>query len=260
VIWRGFAGVLIAGCIAFAAMRTRSLDRSGAVVATLVGALAVTAGWDWGALLLLYFVSSSMLSRVGRAAKERRTASIVEKTGARDAVQVLANGGVFAAASIAMLVRPDIRWFALGAGALAASASDTWATEIGTLWGGTPRSIVSWRAMPAGTSGAVSLIGSMGAVAGAAFMAAIVMLLGWESSVAGRIAAGGVSGAAIDTLLGATVQARRWCDRCEQETERRTHDCGTTTRALRGLGWLDNDLVNFLSTVGGGLVSVVLSR
>ena len=62
-----------------------------------------------------------------------RTASIVAKGGERDAMQVLANGAMFAGAAFAMVLRPDTRWIALGAGALAASAADTWATEIGTL-------------------------------------------------------------------------------------------------------------------------------
>ena len=30
----------------------------------------------------------------------------------------------------------------------------------------------------------------------------------------------------VDSVLGATVQARRWCDTCARETERPTHDCG----------------------------------
>ena len=96
----------------------------------------------------------------------------LEKTGARDAIQVFANGGVFAVAAIGMLAAPDVRWFSLGAGALAASASDTWATEIGTLWGGAPRSILTARVVPTGTSGGITLIGSLGTIAGAAFMAA----------------------------------------------------------------------------------------
>jgi uncharacterized membrane protein len=38
------------------------------------------------------------------------------------------------------------------------------------------------------------------------------------------------------------------------------HDCGTPTRHLRGLVWLDNDLVNFLSNAAGGLIAAILTR
>ena len=251
---------MLAALIAFVARRARSLTVGGAAVATVVGTVAVAAGWNWGVLLIVYFASSTLLSRSGRALKEARTALIVEKGGERDAVQVLANGAIFTGAAIAMLVRPDVRWVALGAGSLAAAAADTWATEIGTLYGGEPRSILSWRRVPAGTSGGITPIGTLAAVSGAMFVAIVAVLLGWTSAVARHIALGGVFGALFDSVLGATVQSRRWCESCGRETERTTHDCGALTRPLRGMNWLDNDLVNFLSNAAGGLLAALLSR
>src|SRR3954464_8873352 len=93
---RAAVGLLAAIAIALAARRAGSLANSGAFAAVLVGTAAVAAGWSWGALLVLYFVSSSALSHAGGAEKERRTSGVVAKGGARDAVQVIANGGVFA--------------------------------------------------------------------------------------------------------------------------------------------------------------------
>src|SRR5690242_1724446 len=93
-------GLIAAGAISLAARSARSLTTTGAIAATVVGTLAVTVGWNWGALLILYFVSSTVLSRLGRAEKERRTSAVVAKGGERDAIQVLANGGVFAAAAV----------------------------------------------------------------------------------------------------------------------------------------------------------------
>jgi uncharacterized protein (TIGR00297 family) len=260
LIVRALLGLALAGVIAFVARAARSLTTSGAISATIVGTAAVAAGWSWGILLILYFVSSTLLSRSGRAIKEQRTASIVAKGGERDAAQVFANGAVFTAAAIAMLIQPDARWIALGAGSLAAAAADTWATEIGTRYGGEPRSILSWRSVPAGTSGGITVIGSMAALAGAVFVAILAWLMGWTAAIARYVAVGGIAGALIDSILGATVQTRRWCDTCERETERRIHDCGSSTRPLRGLKWLDNDVVNFLSNAGGGALAALLLR
>jgi uncharacterized protein (TIGR00297 family) len=253
-------GLALAGAIAFVARAARSLTTSGAIAATIVGTAAVAAGWSWGGLLICYFVSSTLLSRSGRVIKERRTASIVAKGGERDAVQVFANGAVFTGAAIAMLIRPDAHWVALGAGSLAAAAADTWATEIGTRYGGEPRSILSGRRVPAGTSGGITVIGSMAAFAGAVFVAILAWFMGWTPAIARYVAVGGVAGALIDSILGGTVQARRWCDTCERETERSIHDCGSLTRPLRGLKWLDNDVVNFLSNAGGGALAALLLR
>ena len=92
------------------------------------------------------------------------------------------------------------------------------------------------------------------------FIAILVKLFGSTPAVARHVALGGVVGALLDSLLGATVQARRWCAMCARETERAVHDCGTATRPLRGWAWLDNDLVNFLSNAAGGLLAALLSR
>src|ERR1044071_2517010 len=110
MIVRALVGLLLAALVSIVARKVRSLTIGGAVAATFVGAVAVAAGWNWGALLILYFASSTLLSRAGRALKEERTASIVAKGGERDFIQVLANGATFTGAAIAMIVRPDVRW------------------------------------------------------------------------------------------------------------------------------------------------------
>src|SRR5262249_56028941 len=95
--------------------------------------------------------------------------------------------------------------------------------------------------------------GTLGALGGAAFVAAVAWALRWPLAVTGAGFAGGVLGSTIDSVLGATVQARRWCDHCAKGTEQRRHDCGTPTRLARGVSWLENDAVNLLSSAAGGL-------
>ena len=147
---------------------------------------------------------------------------------------------------------------AFGAGVLAASAADTWATEIGLLAGRTPRSIVTGRPVPSGTSGGISMYGSGGAAAGALFIAAVVAAIGWPVYIAGAALAAGLFGAMLDSLIGATIQARRWCDTCGSPTERLVHVCGTVTREAGGVAWLGNDAVNLLSGIGGGVLAVLI--
>jgi uncharacterized protein (TIGR00297 family) len=264
VIFRILVGAFAAILIALTAKRARSLSASGALAATVIGTAAAAAGWSWAVLLILYFASSTALSRLGRTKKERRTSPVVEKGGERDATQVSANGFLFLLAAIAMCFRPDVHWIALGAGALAASAADTWATEIGTLYGGQPRSILTGRPMAVGTSGGVSPAGTAASVAGAVFIALIAFA--GNSSADRRVSLlcavfiAGIAGSIADSLLGATLQSRRWCEGCQRETERLVHDCGAPTQHRNGLASLNNDAVNFLSTVVGGLLAVSLVR
>jgi uncharacterized protein (TIGR00297 family) len=238
---------------------TRTLSGSGAIAGALVGTICMAAGWSWGLLLLSLFVSASALSRIGEKDKAARTSSVVEKGGERDAAQVLANGGVFAAAALAQIVNPSTLWFAVAAGAIAASTADTWATEIGTLAGGDPVGILSGRRVPPGTSGAVSFPGTLAGIAGALFIAAEATSARWPVSFA-AVAVGGIAGSIADSLLGGTVQTRRWCDVCAVSTERLNHTCGATTRFAGGVNGIDNDAVNAVCSGVGALVALGLTR
>lgn len=255
---RAAAGAVVALLIALLARRSGVLSGTGAAAAVGAGTASVAAGWDWGALLILFFVSSSLLTRLGVEIKEARTASIVAKGGARDAVQVAANGGLFALFALLSIAYPWDGWLAAGAGALAAAAADTWGTELGTLAGGTPRHVTSLRPVPTGTSGAVSPAGLAATVTGAAFMAASARLLGWPAAIALAAFLGGLAGALADSLAGALFQARRRCPACASLTERAVHSCGTPTVHAGGVTWMNNDAVNALAAAVGALVAVLL--
>jgi uncharacterized protein (TIGR00297 family) len=256
---RTLTGIILAAGIAGLARRVRALSPDGAVTAMIVGAAALSAGWAWGGLLLAFFALSTLLSMVGRAGKEARTASIVAKGGERDSAQVLANGGVFALAAVGSLVSPAPAWNAIAAGAIAAATADTWATEIGGLSPQRPRSILTLREVAPGTSGGVTLVGLMATVIGAGFVQVSTLGLGWPAKVATGALVGGIAGSLADSLLGALVQERRWCDQCGAPTERRTHICGHSTRASGGISWISNDAVNVAATVIGGAVGWVVS-
>jgi len=197
----------------------RWLTRLGVAAAVGVG-LATGYGLGWRGLLLLFafFISSSLLSK--RTTRNHR--------------QVFANGGVAALAALAG------NWAAF-AGALAAATADTWASEIGRHARTPPRLITSGRPVPAGTDGGITVLGTVGGIAGAGFIAGLAGLLpraggpglthpGW---FAASVAAAGIIGMLLDSVLGATVQG--------------------------AVKWLDNDAVNLAATLSGaacaGLVS-----
>lgn len=150
--------------------------------------------------------------------------------------------------------------FALAAvGALAAASADTWATEIGTLWGAKSRSIITWRPTNPGMSGGVTGTGSAAAVIGAAIvalMAARVLDLPLAGDFVIAATVGGVAGCVVDSLIGGTMQARRWCEHCKEWTERRVHPCSYRTVHAAGFRWVTNDVVNFAATFAGAATAV----
>jgi uncharacterized protein (TIGR00297 family) len=259
VIDRALAGFLLAGALAFGARAVRALSPGGAVAALVVGTAAVIAGWAWAAVLIVFFVTSSALSRFKHAAREARIGRIVEKGDERDAVQVLANGGVFAASALLATATEGSVWAVAALGALAAATADTWATEVGTLAGGLPRSIVSFKPLPAGTSGGITLPGTLASLVGASFVTGVACFTGIRAAP-GAVFLGGVLGSLADSLVGATVQERRWCDGCSEATERRTHTCGRPTRIVGGVPGARNDLVNVVCTLVGAAVAAAVAH
>jgi uncharacterized protein (TIGR00297 family) len=249
-----------AGIVALLARRSGSLSRGGAFAAWGVGAVAVAAGWGWGALLVAWFTVSSWLTHLGASAKHRRSESALAASAPRTSRQVLANGAIFALGAAAYALTGDRLWGLAASGALAAAAADTWATELGLLWGGTPRAILTGRPLDAGLSGGVTAVGLLASVAGGlAVGVGAAPLLGGDLRLAPLLALAGFAGALGDSLLGATLQVRRWCAACARRTEREVHSCGAPTVSQGGVAWMTNDTVNLLCTLLGASAAVALA-
>ncbi len=248
--------LILAAVFSALCWRLNLLTAGGAAAATVVGAAAVYAGAGWVWLLLAFFVSASLLSSWRREVREQRIGSTIGKPGPRDGVQVLANGLIFSAAAVASTVGDPATWTTVAAGAIAAATADTWSTELGTL-SGTPRNIVTGHRVTPGSSGGVTLIGFLGALAGALLAALVSQSMIRRPSFVPVVLAG-VVGSTIDSLAGATIQERRWCDRCSVGTESYRHGCGSPTRRVGGVPGFNNDAVNLLNTVSGALVAWLL--
>jgi len=253
----GLAGLLLATIVVFVAYRAAALTATGAAAAWCIGVMSMAAGWSWGAVLIAYFVVSSALSRFRAAEKHARTSDRLEKPGARDHKQVLANGAIFGFMALNFSILPWELWQVLAAGALAASTADTWATETGTLARSEARSILGFHPVPAGTSGGVTAVGLAGSIAGAAFVAGVAWLVRWPMTTVVAALAGGLLGSLIDSVLGASLQARRHCRKCNMATEQARHRCGMPTDITGGFGWLDNDGVNTIATFSGAVLGAL---
>jgi uncharacterized protein (TIGR00297 family) len=247
-------GAVAAAAIAAIAYFARSLTISGAYAAFAIGTIVFGFGGPAGAAVLLaFFVSSSLLSALGRSRK--RGLAEWGKQGPRDARQVIANGGI---AALCVGLHAELRSSILPtafAGAFAAAAADTWATEVGTL-SKRARSILTFAPVPRGSSGGISLPGSIAQVAGAAFVAFVAVELRVAHFL--PVFVGGVAGGIFDSVLGATLQSQSWCPRCSRTCETTPHPtCGTIATRVRGLAWMDNDAVNLAATSLGAAIAAL---
>jgi uncharacterized protein (TIGR00297 family) len=257
-------GFILAIIVAFVAYRSHSLNNSGAFAATLVGTIIFgLGGLPWAILLLLFFITSSGLSR----AFQKRKQGLDEKFSKgheRDAGQVFGNGGLATLFVLVHALYPEsmIGWLGFAA-SLAAVNADTWATELGVLNPTPPRMITDLgKRVEKGTSGGVSLFGTLASLLGSAIIALPAILLSPTGTLNTYyfllITAAGLAGSLFDSFLGATVQAMYFCPGDQKETEKHPlHTCGTQTVHIRGWEWLDNDWVNFSCSALGALIVLI---
>ncbi len=206
--------------------------RSATPLAALLGgllcanlSLAPLGGWMLHALpaLAVLFVLTFAATRFGRGKKQ--TMGLAEDKRGRNSTQVAANLGMAGLSAAAALSFP--RWGILFAvlvvAALAEATADTLASELGEVLGGRPFMVTNFRRVVPGTDGAVSLAGTMAGLGGALVIVLVAMVaLGFSTYAAVCAGFGAVGGLFFDSLLGATLERR---------------------------GWLNNDAVNFLSTL-----------
>jgi uncharacterized protein (TIGR00297 family) len=223
---RFFIALAITAGFALLAWLAGGVSLSGAMAGSAVAFIMAIRDLRMFLALIVVFALTLAATRVGYARKQQlRTA---EPAGGRTAAQAMANLGI---AALVVAVAPA-NWPTLAMAALAEAAGDTSSSEIGMAFPGKTLLITNFKPTPPGTDGGISLFGTIAACAGALAIAATALLAGLvtpEQAVV--IALAGFLGTLVDSLLGSLFERR---------------------------GWLNNDLVNLLSTGAGVAVAWVL--
>jgi uncharacterized protein (TIGR00297 family) len=227
------AAIALNAVVAVAGHRARTVSLPGAIAGAAIGiTIFASLGWRGWLLLLVTFIAASVASRMGL--KRKTLLGIAEERGGRRGPgNAIANTGVAAVAALVALTgsAPAAAQLAFAA-ALAAGGSDTIASEIGKAWGRRTFLITSLARVPPGTSGAMSLEGTIAGVVGALALGGVAAALGlMPASWLPALVAGATAGALLESWLGATLEAP---------------------------GILNNDMLNFINTAAGALVTLLL--
>jgi uncharacterized protein (TIGR00297 family) len=220
--------------VAWAGHRARTVSTPGAVSGALVGVTVfIGTGWQGWILLLVTFMAAAIASRLGL--KRKVLLGIAEERGGRRGPgNAIANTGVAAIAAVIALTghSSDVARLAFAA-ALTAGGSDTIASEIGKAWGRRTWSITSLAHVPPGTSGAMSLEGTLAGIGGALGLGAAAVALGlvplawlWPMVI------GATAGSLLESWLGATLEAP---------------------------GILNNDMLNFINTAAAAVTALAVA-
>ncbi len=257
-------GIVVIAILDILSLSLGLLTVSGTVAASAIGLLVFSfGGWRWFVILLVFLVVSSLFTKFGYSRKQALGVA-QEKGGARSWPNVVANGfgaAVFALGSTLLSVETVLTGFI---GAVSAAFADTLSTEIGILTPSPPRLITDLKKeVPTGTSGGVSLLGELSVLISTIILALTVWSIGVGpfsfTELFSIILVSGYIGTTIDSILGATYQARYQCDVCEKVVESRRH-CNKPARHVKGKDILDNNGVNFIATWIGALSAILLQR
>jgi len=165
--------------------------------------------------------------------RRKRQLGTAEAGSGRSASQVVANVGIAAAAALAGLASGHpAAWLVASAAALAEAAADTTSSEVGQAVSDSAYLITDFRPVPVGMNGGISVAGTLAGMAAAVAVASVcaaTRMIAWHWLL--PVAAAATLGMFVDSLLGATLERRRW---------------------------LNNDAVNLLSTLVAALFILFL--
>lgn len=253
--------ILFMVCFAVIAYLKKHLTKSGAAAAFITGVVIFWCTHIQGFILICCFYFSSYVIGKYCASKHK---NVVEKKGhTRDYMQVLANGLMAVIAALQYSNTQNIRFLIMFGAVIAEATSDTWAGEIGRLSSKPPVSIRTFQVVPKGLSGGVTALGFLGAFAGS-FLIAVFWILLFPVKVnivsVFIITFCGFAGCVTDSFLGATCQAMYLDEKNDALTEQDTDKDGKKRKLIRGINWLDNDMVNLISNIVSAMFAFAMSK
>lgn len=241
------ASFVLAALTAVFTVKKDSLTVTGAIAAFV---LIVVSGWFGGwfglSYLLIIYFTIALVDKIVKGRTEDIFRDINKKSGARDHVQVVANG---AAGFLWLLLYgiTDKSVFILAyAVGIAQAFADSAASDIGVLSKSAPISLCRRRRVEKGMSGGVSLLGTFSGLAAGVFCALLYFLFFWDVKGAALVVLFSFVGNLLDSVLGDLVQEKFRCRQCGKLTEKPVH-CGVDTDRIGGIPGLDNCMVNLIS-------------
>jgi uncharacterized protein (TIGR00297 family) len=244
-------------------------DATGFASATVTGGLVlIFGGVSWFIVLVSFLVFISLFTKYKYETKNAMNI-LKDKGGLRTWKNVVANGLIAALAALGhgvtaltLGLSSSTVYHSLFLGAVSTAAADTLATEIGLLSRNEPRLITKLsERVNRGVSGGVSPLGALASLLGAFIVGGTSLTFTFGGFSVGKtftlVLFSGFLGSTLDSVLGATIQARYTCPVCGKITEQK-HHCGKSATLIQGWKNVDNDVVNFISTVFGAVIALIL--
>jgi uncharacterized protein (TIGR00297 family) len=218
-------------------IKKRWLNLGASVAAVLLGtAIVFCVGFNYLIFPILFLLLGTLISKLFNTTKKT--------TAPRDSFQVWHNSLVALVCIFlyALTKQPIFLWSYYVAFSVA--ICDTVSSEFGVAIKAQSFSIVNFKKAAYGTSGAISIAGSMAGLIASCLIAAITYCFFYVPLYVGFYIIGfGFIGMMLDSFLGATIQAKYLLANNNIITE----NANKEAVLIKGWAWCTNSMVNFLS-------------
>ena len=275
IIYVGLSLALILGLLK-KSVDLNVIKRDATREAVLVSILNSLAGPGQFLSYITFVGTSSIFTRLGKEYKISRLLS--KDVYGRDRLQIVAVGLLPGAiGSICMILYmiglrdTATKLLLLPLAMIATSNADTWASEIGVLYKGKPRLILKPNIkVEPGTSGAVSPLGIVASLGGAATIACVSALTtrltecvlcdpSYSMQMIFMIVLiSGFVGEVTDSILGYALQEKRRCRICGTICEHDYH-CGEPTEYLWGIRNIKGEHINMMAQAVSAITCLLLT-
>lgn len=259
-------GIFLHFLILFWVIKNNHLEwPSGILIASIFSFIIYLAHIYYWLVLISFFIPSAILSKL--KIKEKKNPISSFKTSKRNGNQVIANSLGLFFFSILQILESGIsgeiinNFYLAGSLYVISASSDTWSSEIGTMSNSIPRNILKLKnKLPKGSSGGITLVGSLGGLLGSIVVSSITIffLFSSKNSLTNKfefilllLIFLGFIGQMIDSFLGASFQKKYYCPQCKIYVEDSFHiicDKRDLNKSLR-YSFLDNNTVNLVSNM-----------
>lgn len=207
-------GIILIGVLAAVMHITRVLTLDGIIASAIMGLTILVLSSMLGFItLLLFLIVGSAATFIGKNRKRSLESLDIKDMFGRSAYNVMSNGIVPMVLSSLHLLNMgrdlvNIAYLA----SISAVLADTLGSEIGVL-SRRVYLIINFKRVPPGTNGGVSLLGTGATLLGALIIGIMAIPYGYGVRGVILVMLSGFLGAFVDSLLGATLEARGTLDK-----------------------------------------------
>lgn len=258
MVWNCLIVVLIV-VVPLAAYLKKALNLTASIIAALMIAVSLSAAAHYAFFIITAFLLISVLDKICHSRLQAANNDITQKSGTRDSIQVLVNGGISMICVLLWHLTNNDCFLLCFASSLIESFGDSAASNIGIAAKQQAYDICRFKKITTGLSGGVSLVGTLGCFASCTLMSIIAYALRvaktpFEMCI---LVITSFLGCILDSVIGSLFQRKNKCLVCGKITEKNTH-CNKGTIFYSGVKWINNDVVNLLCNAFSAATALLL--